>query len=106
MDYRLVANSGEGERNEVPAPLIRSRPRGSGRGLLRTRRILGSSGHVFVQPSIEDRYSRSKVIVRHHQRIDIVEVFLAGEAVGEVVAWVHSDEHFAAGWAEEDEAAD
>jgi len=42
---------------------------------------------------------------KHSQQIDVVEVFMAGEAVGQVVFRVDVNEHFAAVRAEEDEAA-
>ena len=46
-----------------------------------------------------------KLVVEGEQQIDVVEVFLAREAVGEVVAWVDGGPHFAAAWAEEAEVA-
>jgi hypothetical protein len=60
-------------------------------------------GLVFVEPAFEEGDGGGKVVVEGEQQIDVVEVFLAGEAVGEVIAWVDGGAHFAAAWTEEAE---
>ena len=47
----------------------------------------------------------AEVIAQGDEQVDVVEVFLAAEAVGEVVARIDGGAHFAAAWAEEAEVA-
>ena len=63
------------------------------------------SGLVFVEPALKNRDGGAEVVAEGDEQVDVVEVFLAGEAVSEVVAWVDGGEHFAAAWAEEAEVA-
>jgi len=44
-------------------------------------------------------------VAKGPQKVDVVEIFSASEAMSEVVVWVDVNHHFAADWAEEDEAA-
>src|SRR5260370_16510300 len=67
--------------------------------------LFGLLGLVSVEPSFEQGDGGAEVVVECEQQVDVVEVFLAGEAVGEVVAWVDGGAHFAAAWAEEAEVA-
>lgn len=60
---------------------------------------------VFVEPAFEEADGADEIVVEGEQQIDVVEVFLAAEAVGEVVARVDGGTHFAAAWAEEAEVA-
>jgi hypothetical protein len=46
-----------------------------------------------------------EVVSEYEHKIDVIEVFLAAEAVGEVVAWVDGGEHVAAVGTEEAEVA-
>ena len=62
-------------------------------------------GLVFIEPSFEDRNGRAEVVVEMEEQVDVVEVLIAPEAVGEVVAWVDVGEHFAAARTEEAEAS-
>ena len=63
--------------------------------------LFGLLGLVLVEPTFEQDDGGAEVVVECEQQVDVVEVFLAGEAVGEVVAWVDGGAHFAAAWAEE-----
>src|SRR5216683_4508501 len=49
--------------------------------------LFGLLGLVSVEPSFEQGDGGAEVVVECEQQVDVVEVFLAGEAVGEVVAW-------------------
>ena len=60
---------------------------------------------VVVQPSFEDVDGGAEVVAEDAEQVDVVEVFVAGEAVGEVVAGIDGGEHLAAAGAEEDEAS-
>ena len=42
-------------------------------------------GLVFVEPAFEEGDRRGEVVVEGEQQVDVVDVFLAAEAVGEVV---------------------
>ena len=78
-----------------------------GRRSLPLRRPWGSFlfGLVFVEPAFEEGDGGGKVVVEGEQQVDVVEVFLAAEAVGQVVAWVDRGTHFAAARTEEAEVA-
>src|SRR5713226_7930178 len=67
--------------------------------------LFGLLGLVSVEPTFEQGDGGAEVVVECEQQVDVVEVFLAAEAVGEVVAWVDGGAHFAAAWAEEAEVA-
>ena len=58
-------------------------------------------GLVLVEQSCEENDGIAEVVVDGEEQVDVVEVFLAREAVGEVVAWVDGGAHFAAAGAEE-----
>ena len=60
---------------------------------------------MFVEKAFEESDGTEEVVVERHQQVDVVEVFLASEAMGEVVAWVDGGAHFAAARAEEAEIA-
>ena len=60
---------------------------------------------VPVEKSLEDGDGGAKVIAERHQKIDVVDVLLAAEAVGEVVAGVDGGEHLAAVRAKKAEVA-
>ena len=62
-------------------------------------------GSVLFEPAFEDRDGGAEVVAERHEQVDVVEVLLAGEAVGEVVARVDGGQHFAAVRAEEAEVA-
>ena len=47
----------------------------------------------------------AEVVVERHEQVDVVEVLLAAEAVGEVVAWIDGGAHLAAAGTEEAEVA-
>ena len=63
------------------------------------------SSHVLIEPNGEDLDGGSEVITERHQQVDVVEVPLAAEAVGEVVSRVDGGFEFAAGGTEEAEVA-
>ena len=58
------------------------------RGFLSGRLLFGQSGLVALEPAFEHGDGRAKVVAEDHEEVDVVEVGLAAEAVGEVVAWV------------------
>ena len=60
---------------------------------------------MLVEPAFEDGDGGAEVVAERHQQVDVVEVFLAAEAVGEVVAGVDGGEHLGAVGAEETEVA-
>ena len=60
---------------------------------------------MLVQQSFEECDGGEKIVAECAEQVDIVEISVAGEAVGEVVAGVHGGEQFAAARAEEDEAS-
>ena len=74
-----------------------------GRRWLPVRRPWGSFllGLIGVEPAFQQGDGRGKVVVQGQQQVDVVEVFLAAEAVGQVVAWVDGGAHFAAARTEE-----
>ena len=67
------------------------------------RRDRSFSGFVFFEPAFEQGDGGEEVVVEFDQEVDVVEVFLAAEAVGEVVAWVDGGALFAAVGADETE---
>jgi hypothetical protein len=62
-------------------------------------------GLVLVEQSVEENDGIAEVVVKGDEQVDVVEVFLAAKAMGEVVAWVDGGAHFAAAGAEEAEIA-
>ena len=60
---------------------------------------------MLFEPSFEKCDGGVEVVPKHPQQIDVVEVFMAGEAVSQIVFRIDVNEHFAAVRAEEDEAA-
>jgi len=60
---------------------------------------------MLLEPSFEKCDGGVEVAPKHPQQIDVVEVFMAGKAMGQVVFRIDVNEHFAAVRAEEDEAA-
>ena len=67
--------------------------------------LVGLLGLVLVEPAFQEGDGGAEVVVEGDEQVDVVEVFLAAEAVGEVVAWVDGGAHFAAVRAEEAEVA-
>src|SRR6516225_7250538 len=67
--------------------------------------LFGLLGLVLIEPAVEERDGGEEVVVEADEEVDVVEVFLAREAVGEVVAWIDGGAHFAAAWADEAEVA-
>ena len=65
----------------------------------------GLRGLVLSEPALEEGDRGEEVIVEGEQQVDVVEVLLAREAVGEVVARVDGGAHLAAAWADEAEVA-
>jgi len=59
----------------------------------------------LVEQAFEEGDGGGEVVVEFAQEVDVVEVFLAGKAVGEVVAWVDGGARSAAVGAEEAEVA-
>ena len=59
------------------------------------------SGLVLREPAFQYGDGGQEVVAERDEQVDVVEVFGAGEAVGEVVAWVDGGEHFTALGAEE-----
>ena len=59
----------------------------------------------MVEPAFEEGDGGVEVVVEGEQQVDVVEVFVAREAMSEIVAWVDGGAHFAAAWAEEAEVA-
>jgi hypothetical protein len=56
----------------------------------------GQPALVPLEPALQDSNSGLKVVSDDPEEVDVVEVGLATEAMGEVVAWVDRSEHFAA----------
>ena len=50
-------------------------------------------------------YSTQNAIRKRERTVNVVEVYLAAEAMGEVIAWVDGGAHFPAAWTEEAEVA-
>ena len=65
----------------------------------------GLMGLVLFEPAFEQGDGGAEVVAEGEEEVDVVEVFVAAEAVGEVVAGVDGGAHFAAAWAEEAEVA-
>src|SRR5271156_3997060 len=74
-------------------------------GMGRARLLAGLLGLVLVEPAFEEGDGGAEVVVERDEQVDVVEVFLATEAVGEVVAWVDGGTHFAAARTDEAEVA-
>ena len=55
---------------------------------------------LLVHPH-QDADSGFEVVAEGEEEVNVIEVLLAAEAVGEVVAWVDGGEHFLAMGAEE-----
>src|SRR5277367_2432640 len=60
---------------------------------------------MLLEPAFEQTDRGGKLVVERDQQIDIVEILLAAETVGQVVAWVDRGQHFAAARTEEAEIA-
>ena len=71
------------------------------RGFLSGRLLLGQPSLVPLEPSLQDGDGVAEVITERDKEVDIVEIFLAAEAVSEVVARVDGGLHFATVVAEE-----
>ena len=65
--------------------------------------ICKEMGHRFRTRPLQQGDGGAEVVVEGHQQVDVVEVLLAAEAVGEVVARVDRGPHLAAVRAEEAE---
>ncbi len=57
---------------------------------------------MLLEPPFEQSNGGVEVVPKHPQQVDVVEVFMAGEAVSQVVFRIDVNEHFAAVRAEED----
>ena len=66
---------------------------------------MGLFGLVSLEPAFEDAHGGLEVVAEGDEQVDVVEIFLAAKAVGEIVLWVDGGAHFAAAWAEEAEVA-
>jgi hypothetical protein len=60
---------------------------------------------VLFEPIFEECDGGAEVVTEGDEQIDVVEVVVAIEAVGEVIAWVDGGPHVAAAGAEEAEVA-
>ena len=60
---------------------------------------------MFVEKAFEESDGIAEGVIQGDQEVDVVDVFLAVEAVGEIVARVDGGAHFAAVGAEEAEVA-
>ena len=60
---------------------------------------------MLIEPEREDLDGGAEVVAEGDQQVDVVEVLLAAEAVGEVVARVDEGFEFTAGGTEEAEVA-
>jgi hypothetical protein len=60
---------------------------------------------VLIEEAFEEGDGGEEVVVELDQQVDVVEIFFAAEAVGEVVAWIDGGTHFAAIRTEEAEVA-
>src|SRR5262249_16287783 len=69
------------------------------------RFLAGLLGLVLIEPALEQGDGGEEVIVEGDEQVDVVKIFPAREAVGEVVAWVDGSAHFAAARADETEVA-
>jgi hypothetical protein len=67
--------------------------------------LVALQGLVSLEQAFEDGDGGAEVVAEDEEQVDVVEVRVAPEAVGEVVAWIDGGEHFAAAWAEEAEVA-
>lgn len=59
---------------------------------------IGPLGLVVVGPAFEEGNGGAEVVVEGEEQVDVVEVLLAAEVVGKVVAWVDGGVHFAVAW--------
>jgi hypothetical protein len=64
-------------------------------------RFLGLASLVLVEHALQDGDGVAEAVVEGDQQVDVVEVLLTSEAVGEVVAWVDGGAHLAATRADE-----
>ena len=96
---RIAVNSGEGIRG-APMPLATRRV-----GMGSRRGVVGSLGLAMAQPAFELFDRGREVVAGGTQEVDVVEVLVAGEAVGQVIARIDVGEHFAAAGAEEAESS-
>ncbi len=62
-------------------------------------------GSIFVEPAFEPIDGRAEVLIEGEQEVDVVEVFVAVEAVSEIVSRVDGGLYLAAVGAEEAEVA-
>ena len=60
---------------------------------------------VLLEPAFQEGDGGLEVVAERDEQVDVVEVFLAAEAVGQVVAWVDRGPPFAAVGADEAEVA-
>jgi len=109
---RIVEDFGERWRDEFGRVATRVADRWDRAGMLAwhlLRRgwsfLAGLLGLVLIEPALEQGDGGEEVIVEGDEQVDVVEVFPAREAVGEVVAWVDGSAHFAAARADETEVA-
>ena len=98
---------GEGGATGLPGspgtlPILGIELRADLRGRVVLLRLLGL---VVLEPALQESDGGAEVIVQRQEQVDVVEVLLAAEAVGQVVAWVDGGPHFAAARAEEAEVA-
>src|SRR5204862_256790 len=91
-----------GARRSVGIGLAKSRDvlSGGGRSFL-----FGIQGLVSIEQAFEDGDSGAEVVAEGEEQVNVVEVFLAAEAVGEVVARIDGGAHVAAVWAKKAEVA-
>jgi hypothetical protein len=62
-------------------------------------------GLMVLEPAFQQTDRGGKLVVECDQQIDIIEIHLTAETVGQVVAWVDRGQDFAAAGAEEAEIA-
>src|SRR5271165_4995465 len=74
-------------------------------GMGRARLLAGLLSLVLMEPAFEEDDSVAEVVVEGAEQVDVVEVFLTAEAMGEIVAWVDGSAHLAAARADEAEVA-
>ncbi len=60
---------------------------------------------IFVEQACEEIDGAEEVVIESEQEVDVVVIFVAVEAVSEIVSWVDGGAHFAAVGAEEAEVA-
>src|SRR5271165_5874889 len=74
-------------------------------GMGRARLLAGLLSLVVAEPAFEECDGVAEVIAEAAEQVDVVGVFLAAEAVGQVVARVDGGAHLAAARADEAEVA-